>query len=308
MRQSTLAVGFATAITTTQAHAVRPFVTDDARIIDPGQIEVEMWPEFGRYEGDLSPGFHGMMGVSFNEWFELIAGAGYNRNLSRRLNEIADPVIQPKLLLLRAEEDGRPGFALLLGTTLPTARWGGHSTLFGNFAIVCNTTRLFDDWLFVHVNYGVRMVTSGSGEVSARPYWGVGFDAAIGHIDWRFIGEAYAGDPFEVHAPLVAFQWGFRWLHSDAFNFDLTFGLQPDTAGGGGWRHPDLWAQTGIRVLFDAFNKNRRPGDPNGAIGAFSYPNSGKPRPTPEQRRSIRRGEAEGDEPERDEHTGHSSP
>lgn len=75
------------------AHAVRPFVTDDARIIDPGQIEMEIWGEMGRYEGDLTPGVHGMFGVSVNEWFELIVGNGYNRNTTRGRHHPADPII-----------------------------------------------------------------------------------------------------------------------------------------------------------------------------------------------------------------------
>lgn len=156
--------------------------------------------------------------------------------------------------------------------------WRSPDTLFGNFAIVCNTSRLFNDFLFLHLNYGVRMVTSGAGDFSARPYWGIGFDAGLGHMDWRFIGEAYAGDPFEPDAPLVAFQTGFRWLQSDHINVDVTFGIQPDAHGGGGWQTPDLWGQVGLRLLFDAFNYHRRPGDPNGARGAWSYPNTGKPR------------------------------
>jgi hypothetical protein len=259
------------------AHAVRPFVTDDSRIIEKGQLEMETWPELTFRGGRVHPGYHLMGGVSFTEWFELIVGAGMGYEHSEGLT-VANPVIQPKFLIWRAEDNGIPGLAVGTGVTLPVGRGEMFDDATGLYVIFMATSRLFDDWLFVHVNAGFTSalvpedpVSGHPRAFSARPYWGVGFEAGIVHPDARLIVEAYSGDPFEAVGPRYAFQWGGRWLASDHFNMDLTFGAQPVTVAGhrvpGEWEY---WAQIGIRVLFDLWTEG--PGDPMGARGMVRAP------------------------------------
>jgi hypothetical protein len=105
---------------------------------------------------------------------------------------------------------------------------------------------------------------SGGGEaLSARPYWGVGLDVALGRDDVRAIVESYAGDPFEALGPRVAAQWGFRWLPSDYVNVDLTFGAQPELDDLGQTRRFEAWGQVG---------HGGRPGEPMGARGLMRNP------------------------------------
>jgi hypothetical protein len=263
------------------AQAVRPFVTDDARIIERGQVEMETWPELVFRQGRVHPGYHLMGGMSFTEWFELIVGGGLGYEPGQGLT-IVNPVLQPKFLFWRAEENGIPGLAAGTGVTLPLGRGEMYDEATGMYVILMATSRLFDDWLFVHVNAGFTSALEpadaalGRGrQLSARPYWGVGIEAGIIHPDARLILEAYSGDPFEALGPRYAFQWGGRWLASDHFNMDLTFGAQPLVDNGqriaGEW---EFWAQIGVRFLFDVFTEG--PGDPMGARGMVRAP--GAPR------------------------------
>lgn len=257
------------------ASAVRPFVTDDARIIDKGQVEVESWVELVRANRRLYPGLHSMAGVSFTHWFELIVGAGLGLDGENRVT-IANPVIQPKFLVFRAQENGIPGLAFGVGATLPWGRGDLFEEATGLYTIGMVTSRLFEDWLLLHVNFGFTSAlippAGGHGrEYRAFPYWGFGFDVGIGHPDARLIGEAYAGDPLEPLGPRHSYQWGARWIASDYVNLDLTFGAQPDEGvereGRQAWQ---WWGQIGLRLLFDVFTDGR--GDPMGARGMVRPP------------------------------------
>jgi hypothetical protein len=249
-----------------EAGAVRPFVTDDARIVDVGQIETENWVELTRLGGVWHPGIHMMGGATLNEWLELIAGGGVGLESGRRLS-VANPVIQPKLLLWRADEDGFPGLALALGVTLPAGQGYLYDEATGYYAIAPVTSRLFEDRLQLHVNLGVVGATS-EVESAAKPYWGVGAEIEVLRDLPHVVVEAYAGDPFEALGPAWAVQYGLRWIASDYFNMDLTFGLQPDQTPA--FDGLEAWGQLGVRFLFDAFTPGGRAGDFMGAKGMFS--------------------------------------
>ena len=266
------------------ADAVRPFVTDDARIADYGQLETESWMEFNHAEGTFgeSPGINTMIGVTPLDWLEVIAGTGVGRGSNNRW-AIANPVLQGKVLLTRAEADSRPGFAFAAGATFDagqtTLAAGGEVDESINpkyklgdnyYAIVLMTRRLLDDTLQVHANFGLRAEHQSGIGLLLRPYWGVGLDMAVIGEDIHAIAEAYAGDPLEYNAPHYAGQFGARWIYSDYTNIDLTFGAQPamDT-----YRQAtssvEVWGQLGLRLLFDVFTHDGKPGSADGAVGLF---------------------------------------
>jgi hypothetical protein len=171
---------------------------------------------------------------------------------------------------LRAEKDGRPGFAMGAGTTFDTGRGDLHDPGMSSYLIGMTTWRRFDDWLQIHVNYGPRMDKARGGSIRIRPYWGIGFDIGTFSKDIRFIIESFAGDPLIFESPKYAGQFGFRWLVSNYVNLDLTFGLEPEldehrrTTGS-----IETTAQLGIRLLFDAYTPGGIRGDPMGAQGMF---------------------------------------
>lgn len=131
-----------------QVLAVRPFVTDDARIIDYGQVEVENWLEFATASGSRDYVYNVMGGVSPTEWLEIIAGAGvgYATGDDEGVS-LLNPVLQPKVLLFKTREDGTPGLALAAGVLFPHGSGPLSDDGWGGYLLALTSTRQFDDWL-----------------------------------------------------------------------------------------------------------------------------------------------------------------
>lgn len=267
-----------------RAYAVRPFVTDDARIADYGQIETESWMEVTHAEKEFgdSPGFNTMIGITPLDWLEIIAGTGGARASNGKW-AVANPVIQTKFLFTQAQEDGSPGYAFTTGATFDagqTTLAAGSTTdesinpryqLGDNYyAIGLMTQRLFDDTVQLHTNIGLRAEHQSNLGLLLRPYWGIGLDAEVLRKDIHAIAEAYAGDPLQYNAPKYAGQFGARWIYSDYINIDLTFGAQPTMST---YRQTtsavEVWGQVGLRLLFDVFTHEGKPGSADGASGLF---------------------------------------
>lgn len=210
-----------------------------------------------------------MWGASFNEWFELLAGAGVGNDREGG-STVGNPVVIGKVLLRRAEEGGAPGLAFSGSTTFDTGRGsmydpGRVSSYFG-----MATYRLFEDSVHLHTNLGWRFDKGPDNVTRDRVYWGIGADIKTPKDKLQFVIEAFAGDPFIVNAPKYAMQTGFRWMESDYLQMDLTFGFEPELDANlrreGGYEKS---IQLGIRLLFDAFTPGGRRGNPEGARGLF---------------------------------------
>lgn len=249
--------------------AVRPFVTDDARIIDYGQVEFEAWSEFTRdSEGNRANAQHIMGGVTLNNWFQIISGAGIGKDVEGQTT-MTDFIFQPKILFKDAKEDGTPGLALLTGLKLPTGHGDLSDSATGAFIIGVLTTRLLDDWVLLHINTGIRSAFL-NGNRKDNFQWGVGADIGVIHQDFRYIAELFSGDPFETDTPKIAAQTGFRYLYSDYLNFDITAGAAPEDHHRRDFSGDNEYlVQFGVRVLFDAFTKEGQKSRPWGPTGLY---------------------------------------
>lgn len=249
--------------------AVRPFVTDDARISDYGQLEFEAWHEWNKHaDGGHSTAQQLMVGAAFNEWLQVITGGGIGKD-EHGNTTTTDFIFQPKFLLTDAKEDGRPGIAIATGVKLPTGKGTLSDDATGTFVIGILTTRLLDDWFLLHLNSGIRNVFL-HGERKDIFHWGAGIDTGVIREDIRYIAEIFSGDPFDTVTPKIATQTGFRYLHSDNLNFDITLGIEPsrhDTMSFRGNREYTI--QIGVRILFDAFTKKGQKARPWGPTGLF---------------------------------------
>jgi len=245
------------------AEAVRPFVTDDARIIDYGQVEMETWTEFSRSPGDSSVAQHIMAGVTLTDWLEIIAGGGIGMDQTGLT--ISNPALQSKILFSPIQDNGLPGLAMATGLTFPVGQGALYSDATGLFAMGMATSSFWDEWLLVHLNLGLAGAIEAQ-RFSPRFYWGLGIDAGLVHPDVRLIAEVYAGDPLDAIAAPYAMQTGLRWLYSEHLNFDLTVGLQPEI-GSSHANAFEVWGQLGIRILWDVFTRDGQPGTAAGARG-----------------------------------------
>lgn len=131
--------------------------------------------------------------------------------------------------------------------------------------------RLFDDKLNIHINLGIRHDGDGANHFRIRPYWGLELETAAVYPKLHFVAETFAGDPLVPNAPNYAMQTGVRYHYSNTFQFDLTFGAEPSVEDQ--FFHAQYWeytAQLGLRILFDVFTRDGKPGNPEGAPGLWS--------------------------------------
>lgn len=253
------------------AHAVRPFVTDDARIVDYGQIELENWLETSRVDGkwNPAPGLNAIGSTSVNDWLQILAGTGTGLDAHGN-SGVANPMLSGKILLRSALADGTPGYAVSLTGLFDGGH--GHFAQHGSvFSLTGMTTyRLWDDSLNIHINLGTRSDRTRNGITRSRVTWGVGLDIEAFNPKTRLVAEVYSGDPLELNAPRYAGQLGMRYLFSDYVQMDFITGIQPELderlnrTG-----QYETTFQLGLRLLFDAFTPQGKPGNPNGAKGLF---------------------------------------
>ena len=98
---SCLLVGVTSLTSAPEAEAVRPFVTDDARIVYPGQLEMENFAEIATARGQ-KPGYsvRSLQGTSVSDRLEIIAG-GFGPVYENGQFKPFDMVFQPKYVLYR---------------------------------------------------------------------------------------------------------------------------------------------------------------------------------------------------------------
>ena len=186
------------------AHAARPFVTDDARIVDRDGCQLETFVKrqrrFDESEFWLLP--------ACNPWgAELTAG---HSRVDSTLGDTRTTILQAKMLLKPLETNGA-GFALTLGTFYGAAT-SPYLNAIGSFSFA-------DDRVVVHANLGA--LRDGAAR-SSRGTWGVGAEVLL--IAPRLYGiiEAYGqrGDKPTAHTGLRI------WIVPNRVQVDTTMGVQ----------------------------------------------------------------------------------
>jgi hypothetical protein len=176
-----------------------------------------------------------------------------------------------KFLLTLAKKNGQPGYAISLSGASNEGRGSMYAPGKVLSIVGMTTYRLLDDRLQLHVNAGIRTDERINGYQQTRPYWGVGVESDLVGEHLKMVAEAFAGDPLVPNAPSYEMQTGLRWHESDHLQFDFTVGVAPvldeqyQRVGG----RFDTSVQVGVRILFDAFTREGKFGNPNGAKGMF---------------------------------------
>ena len=195
------------------AQAARPFVTDDARIVDNCQIET-FYKEQRTYSGSefwfLPACNTAIVGLPWS--FEVTAGGN-------RIEEDRNGILQAKFLLKKLQPNDI-GYALSLGVF-------GSDPYF-NFI----TSRSFaNDRFVVHGNLGSFRDTGG--------IWGIGLEALLAAPRVYGIVETYG-----QHRETPTWHYGIRfWVIPDRFQIDATRG---DQTGAGNRQFYTI----GLRILF----------------------------------------------------------
>ncbi len=262
-----LLAAFAVSFCPEDALAVRPFVTDDARIVYKGQVTTETYGGITMVQGN-KPAIEArsLQGLGITDRFELTAGGfgfSYQDNHARPL----DMLIQPKYVL-HSSLGAIPSVSVTAASLFPLSgnrqHWDGYAMAQVSWFLFTPDadTDPYDNDLALHLNLGMKSrYDAGPATYRSKLYWAAGFEVITPVTrEIRFLGEIFNGDPFSFEEKFPAFQTGFRWYKSPTVQLDLVFrglrngSLETQAPTGAefspGWNYT---IQAGLRVLFDVF-------------------------------------------------------
>lgn len=230
-----------------EALAIRPFVTDDARVVGGRLGQVETWVLLNRRL--LSHNVLFAFGPT--DRLELTLGfthggvhSGQDRGYS-----ITGPLVQAKALLHEAQPDGGPGLAVSTGVQAPSGYGPLTPSGVGAFGYLALTESLFREGLLLHANLGVAAADLG-------PEWTVGVTAGFGFQaqvvgGFHAVAEVFYGDPYNPDASVPTTQMGFRYIFNDNVQMDGTFAttLARSAASAAGDPATLQWGTVGLRVV-----------------------------------------------------------
>lgn len=187
-----------------EARAARPFVTDDARVVDKDGCQVETFVKRQRRFKESEFGFL----PACNPWGAELS-IGHSR-VDSTLGDTRTTILQAKMLLKPLVTNGS-GFALTLGTFYGAAA-SPYLNAIGSFSFA-------DDRVVVHANLGV--LRDNAAKIS-RATWGTGAEVLM--IAPRLYGiiESYGqrGEKPIAHTGLRI------WVVPNRVQVDTTVGLQ----------------------------------------------------------------------------------
>jgi len=223
-----------------KAYAIRPFVTDDARVVGGRLAQLETWLVGNRHEI-----VHNALGaIGPTDWLEITTGFSHGDSYNGADNgySITGPIFQLKALTHEAKPGAWPGVAFAVGVLPPF----GHGALTpentGVFGYMAVTQSLFSDDLLLHANIGIA-ASDGKTNWASTATAGFGFQArVIGGL--HAVAEIYRGDPYDPLMAASASQAGFRYIFNDNIQFDGTLG---STISGSS----EQWWTLGIRIVSD---------------------------------------------------------
>ena len=226
------AVGFAGLLACQAAHAARPMITDDARVVDPKSCQVESWVQKNRGSTE----YWALPACNFTGNLELtLGGARIRDNAGVRTTDV---VFQGKTLFKPLEPNGWAvglTFGNIRHPDVPPAR-GAMGDL---YAYVPASFSFQGDRFVLHTNLGwLHEKETGR----HRMPWSIGSETQLNERIWLI------AETFGQNRGKPSYQAGFRyWLVTDRVQIDTTYG---NRYGSGTQQR---WFSVGLRLLSPAF-------------------------------------------------------
>jgi hypothetical protein len=235
---------------------VRPFITDDARVVGSRLAQLESWIRI-----DKETGQHWILAAyGPNKNFELTAGGVYgyqvehdNDNTNKKTFAYALPLLQAKVLFNEYKPNKAPGSSIVIGTFLPAGQGSFKPAGYGTFGYLAVSECLGqgDKFLF-HGNLGGNYLhIDGSDNLILT--WGLGTQIKA-YKGMHLVLELFSGDPY-VPGTGTSWQVGFRHFFSDLFQIDMTVGN-----GVAGEVIMPFWFSAGVRIVTETFLKKKNAG------------------------------------------------
>lgn len=223
-----------------EAYAIRPFVTDDARVVGARLGQVESWFVLDRQESAHNT----LFAIGPTNWLEITSGfthGGSYRHAERDYG-ITGGLLQMKALIRETKSNEWPGVAFAAGVVPPFGSGSVTPDAVGVFGYTALSQSFFNDDLLLHVNLGVATIneeTKWKQTLTA----GFGFQAKV-MGNFHAVGEVYHGDPYDPRMRAMASQVGFRHIFSPNFQLDGSVGSTLESNP-----HSQQWFSIGIRIV-----------------------------------------------------------
>jgi hypothetical protein len=210
------------------AHAARPMITDDARVVDPRSCQLETWTKHNANSDE----YWALPGCNVGENLELTYGGALTREDGD--SNTTDVILQAKTLF-RPFTTNNYGIGLVVGHARHPSVDEKSSMLGDAYAYMPASFSLANDALILHVNLGWLHEKA---EHQNKLTWGVGSETRLNER-LQAIAEVFGDDrehPF--------YQVGLRyWLVRERVQIDTTYGNRMDQG------NEDRWLSVGLRLL-----------------------------------------------------------
>lgn len=221
-----------TAFTPPTAHAARPLVTDDARLVDDRACQLETWTQLSSSGNE----YWALPACNFTGNLELTVGTAFLPGEERGGIDDAMLQLQGKTLFQPLQPDSF-GWGLVAGTVLHTR--SDRRVVDSLYIYLPVSVSFYADRFVLHTNLGGRYE---EGDHKGRGTWGLGGELML-TPRISMVGEVF-GDSLD----LPFSQIGVRlWLVPGYVQLDSTYGLQ---LGPG---HEEEWFSIGLRLLSAPF-------------------------------------------------------
>jgi hypothetical protein len=216
------------------SYAARPFITDDARVVDAGACQLEAWRKFNR-DGHESWAFPA---CNFTGNLEFTLGAN-QIDVADEDRKTHDYYLQGKTLFKPLQPNGY-GIGLVAGVVFRRDTIEEEKTLHNLYSYIPVSFSFRDDLLVVHTNLGVLHDRS---EHRGFLTYGVGGELEMTKKIYG-IGEVYGN-----HDVSLSYQVGVRyWVVPNRWQFDVTYGEQRNNEDFDG-----RWFTVGLRLISPPF-------------------------------------------------------
>ena len=233
-------------LASTPALAIRPFVTDDARVVGDKLAQLETWVLLDR----TTLQHNALVAFGPSPWLEVTYGVlhgGVHTGVDTSYS-IAGPILQLKGLVLPAKSNSLPGVALSAGGIAPLGHGPFTPAGWTGFTYLALTENLFDERLLLHANLGFAAADAGS-ELIPTVTAGFGFQARV-VAGFHAVAEVFYGDPYDPESAAASAQIGFRYIFNDDVQVDGTFGTTlEEVAREGGRPRTEQWGTLGLRLV-----------------------------------------------------------
>jgi hypothetical protein len=222
-----------------RAFGVRPFITDDARVVGDHMVQIETSV---RYDQDV---FANLNLIAFGPTAKSEFTLGFTNGFaldkeSNRSYSAAGPLMQFKYLFWEAKPNSYPGLAIAMGAAPPWGKSDFKPERWSEFVYLAATESLFDnERVLIHADIGIA--TTNPASVAT---WGLGTQIRmIGGLN--AVLEVFYNDPYAGKTG-GAYQIGFRHIISDSVQVDMTMG-----SGIFGSQQINSFAGMGLRIVSD---------------------------------------------------------